>query len=124
VQRDDDLRQLDDWVFDLSGEAQARRQGLGGGFDGLAMLMQGARTRRHRHPTPHKGILVFNGPVGTPLSQRTITCLHSNDLAFVQTRNFCIISLAKLMESVQNIQANTLAPGNFWDSLHATAGEF
>ena len=27
-------------------------------------------SRRHFHPSPHKGVLVFNGPVGMPFSER------------------------------------------------------
>lgn len=50
-----DLRQLDDWVFELSGEEQARKQGLGGGIDTLAMAHHGVLTSRQFHPTPAQG---------------------------------------------------------------------
>ena len=67
----DNLRQLDDWVFDLSGEEKARKEGLGGGVDPLAMVTQGLASRKKRHPTPHKGVLIFNGPVGIDFSVRS-----------------------------------------------------
>ena len=54
----DQLRQLDDWVFELSGEQEARKYGLKGkgGIDTLAFVSHGMLTRKSRprhHPTPH-----------------------------------------------------------------------
>ena len=71
----DQLRQLDDWVFELSGEQEARKYGLQGkgGIDTLAFVSHGMVTRESRpryHPTPHKGVFIFNGPVGTPFNKR------------------------------------------------------
>jgi len=64
----DELRQLDDLVFELSGEQQARKHGLGGGGgpDYLALASWGLLSRQSKpvfHPTPHKGVLIFNGPI-------------------------------------------------------------
>jgi hypothetical protein len=120
----DDLRQLDDWVFDLSGEEQARKEGLGGDLDPVAIVTGGLMTERHRHPSPHKGILVFNGPIGVPFSQRPISCVHPNDAVFIEKRNFCVIPLHKLIQSVGDIQSGTLSQGAFWEQLQAAAGEF
>jgi hypothetical protein len=65
----DDLRQLDDWVFDLSGEDVARKEGLRGGPSAGPL-----QPLRHRHPSPQKGILVFNGPL-LPFDQRPPSCV-------------------------------------------------
>lgn len=120
----DDLRQLDDWVFDLSGEEQARKSGFGGEFDALAMVTGGLVSEPHRHPTPHKGVLIFNGPIGAHFSQRTTPCVQPNDAQFLQKRNFCVISLPKLIQNIGAIQTQLLTIDDFWERLHATSGEF
>ena len=114
----DDLRQLDDWVFDLSGEEKARKQGLGGGLSPISMATNGMFNITERHPTPHKGVLVFNGPIGIAFKERNSSILHPNQIEFVEKRNFCIIgidSLATLMKQNKN---------NAWSILHATIGEY
>ena len=72
-----DLRQLDDWVFDLSGEEQARKHGLGGNADVLALASAGMFTSKSHHPTPHKGVMIFNGPLGIPFPERSGPILHT-----------------------------------------------
>lgn len=114
----DDLRQLDDWVFDLSGEEKARKHGLGGGMDPLAMATSGMINRPKRHPTPHKGILIFNGPIGTPFEQRIAPILHPNQVGFVEKRNFCVIGIDKLATLIEQ------GPETVLSILHTTAGEY
>ncbi len=113
----DNLRQLDDWVYYLSGEEQARKHGLGGGLDPLAMAYRGICTSNRRHPTPHKGVFIFNGPVGVPFSERS-NILHQNHNEFVEKRNFCIIGINDLAELLRkDYQA-------VWAKLHGTVGEY
>jgi len=114
----DDLRQLDDWVFDLSGEEKARKLGLGGGPDPLAMATNGLISRPKKHPTPHKGVLVFNGPIGLPFEQRSPPILHPNHHEFVYKRNFCVIGIADLVQLV------TQGPEATLKALHTTVGEY
>lgn len=123
----DELRQLDDWVFELSGEGQARKHGLGGGGgpDHLAFVSWGLLSRQSKpvfHPTPHKGILIFNGPRGLPFSQRTTDCIGANDTDFVDKRNFCIIPFHILLHYFAEYVKNTAVKGLFWSKLHCTAG--
>jgi hypothetical protein len=123
----DDLRQLDDWVFELSGEERARKHGLGGGggFDPLSFVSWGLLSRQSKpvfHPTPHKGILIFNGPVGLPFSQRTTDCIGANDRDFVAKRNFCIIPFHTLLHYFAECAKNTAVKAHFWSELHSTAG--
>ncbi len=113
-----DLRQLDDWVFDLSGEEQARKHGLGGGIDGLALVTQGLATSKKHHPTPHKGVMIFNGPIGKPFSERSGQILHANQVAFSCKRNFCVIGLEDLISLIE--QGRT----SLWTTLHSTEGEY
>ncbi|MBW7865747.1 MAG: hypothetical protein GX580_17400 [Candidatus Hydrogenedens sp.] len=118
----DELRQLDDWVFDLSGEENARKHGLGGGGDTIAWLSQGIMTKRHYHPSPHKGVIVFNGPVGVPFAQRTGSCLSELGLEFAKKRSFCVIPFPVLIEHITCIRKNKDEMINFWRSMHETEG--
>ncbi len=106
VVRRDDLRQLDDWVFDLSQEEFARKSGLGGGIDFLAMTTHGLRSRTHHHPTPHKGVLIFNAPVGMPFEQRTFDWLPTDELNFARKRNFCVMPIKHLLGACRTGNCN------------------
>lgn len=113
----DDLRQLDDWVFDLSGEETARKHGLGG-RDVLAMATDGHLTTLRKHPSPHKGVFVFNGQVGKPFDERTRLILPNNQLEFAIKRNFCIISLDRLIELCVR------GKDELWSAFMKTVGVF
>lgn len=113
-----DLRQLDDWVFDLSGEEKARKHGLGGGIDSLSMVTEGLRTRRKHHPTPHKGVMIFNGPICIPFPERSGPILHANQVEFARKRNFCVIGLEDLIALIEQGREY------LWTTLHSTVGEY
>ena len=111
-----DLRQLDDWVFDLSDEEKARKHGLGGGRSPISMATNGMINLSERHPAPHKGLLVFNGPIGTPFRERNSLILHPNQIEFVEKRNFCVISIDNLVAIIEE--------DDVWSTLHTTIGEY
>lgn len=113
-----DLRQLDDWVFDLSGEEEARKGGLGGGLDSMSIATGGYRTPKSRNPDPHKGVLIFNGPVGTPFSDRQSHILLGENREFAMKRNFCVLSIDRLVALVGK------APTSVIDELLKSVGEF
>ena len=123
IQRDD-LRQLDDWVFDLSQEDRARKHGLGGGIDPLAVATSGLVSRRHQHPTPHKGILVFNGPVGMVFSERKFSPLSVDTLAFAIKRGFCVLPFGRLIDAVESVKDGRHSAHQLWEKLQSTEGEF
>jgi len=118
----EDLRQLDDWVFELSGEEKARNEGLGGGFDPAAMMTRGLMSTRRRHPTPHKGILVFNGPVGMDFDSRREVCFNENDRQFIEKRNFCIAPLGVLVQYEKPFESDESVSLLLWERLHTTTG--
>jgi hypothetical protein len=118
----EDLRQLDDWVYDLSQEEQARKYGLGGGLDPMAVLTHGMRTRKQHHPSPHKGVMIFNGPIGSPFALRVGSCLSQNDVEFVTKRNFCVIPLQHLIKYAELFQQSNFDSPRFWEKLHSTCG--
>ena len=118
-----ELRELDDWVFELSGEEFARKEGLGGGCDPLAVSSYGMVTERHTHPSPHKGVMVFNGPREKKFQERQEKdILVSDQKDFVFKRNICIISLECLISWYDEYQINNSVNSNFWEIIHSTVG--
>jgi hypothetical protein len=122
-----ELRQLDDWVFELSGEQKARKYGLGGGggTDYLAFASMGLVSRHSKpvfHPTPHKGVLIFNGPIGRPFTERTTDCIGPNDEEFVDKRNFCIIAFDVLINYFEECSLDPEIKNRFWSQIHSTTG--
>lgn len=118
----DDLRQLDDWVFDLSQEAEARRNGLGGGFDPLAVATDGFLTGTHHHPSPHKGVMITNTMCGIAFQERDVQPLAPNDTDFVEKRNFCILPLDMLLEWQRSIEKGDTDLLEFWQIVHESRG--
>lgn len=117
-----DLRQLDDWVFELSGEEQARKVGLGGGVDPLAMALQGVVTSRQFHPSPHKGVMIFNGPLGTEFQSRPRDWLGANEKVFADKRDFAVVSFEVLLAWHESIANGAVSVGRFWSLLHSATG--
>lgn len=118
------LRQLDDWVFDLSQEEMARKKGLGGKSDPVAMIHGGLMTTTHHHPTPHKGVLVFNAPVGMLFEQRISSPLGPDEIDFAIKRNFCVISIDALISASESIQQGHKNVLDIWQKIHETCGIF
>lgn len=118
----DNLRQLDDWVFDLSGEEKARKEGLGGGPDPMALASEGLLTSKKKHPFPHKGVMIFNGPIGEEFDARKADCINPNDVEFVVKRNFCIIPLPILIAYAKSYTKNVSIKETFLGCIHKTTG--
>lgn len=120
------LRQLDDWVFDLSGEEVLRRGPvgggglIGGGHRGGSRVIQ--TNRSVWHPTPHKGVFIYNGPLGIQFSGRSANWLGANEEAFASKRNFCVIAFSTLLAYHAKTQADSAYKHVFWERVHATAG--
>ena len=115
----DDLRQLDDWVFELSGEEDARKHGIG--VPG-AIITQGLGAVG-RHPTPHKGVMVFNGPLTVPFDLRTGS-LGANEEEFARKRSFAIIPSATLLACAKAIDARRDRRSEIWSAIHVCEGLF
>ena len=116
-----ELRQLDDWVFELSGEEVARK---GKGMAGGNLVTQGLGPSRYSHPTPHKGVMIYNGPIGMPFEDRTLGngWLGLNENDFANRRAFCIASLACLLKWSEACQADKQVSRRFWETIHNTMG--
>jgi len=121
------LRQLDDWVFQLSGEQEARKYGLPGkgGIDTLAVASSGLLTRKSRprhHPTPHKGVFIFNGSIQTSFNKRNSNCLSPNDEDFVNSRDFCILPFNVLVDCSKKYASDSQIKKIFWEKVHKASG--
>jgi hypothetical protein len=115
------LRQLDDWVFELSGEDKARRGDITLNECSRAEWCMGEPVltpKPYEHPTPHKGVLIYNGPIGVKFSDRNDNCINPNDELFVNKRFFCIIPF-HLLVSYANEHVD---PETFWEKVHHTSG--
>lgn len=123
VQRGD-LRQLDDWVFDLSGEEVARKKGLGGTISPYAIATLGLHTETYHHPSPHKGLLIVNAPVGVPFDQRTSSLLSPDELEFAQRRNFCIVAIDELVAEAEAVRHKRKSLLETWMAIHNTCGMY
>jgi hypothetical protein len=118
----DNLRQLDDWVFDLSGEEEARKKGLGGQATLTSIATRGLYIDTYHHPSPHKGVMVFNGPSGQSFEVRYRDWLEERQRKFAQKRNFCIISLECLISWYGKCISERAVVRDFWESIHSTCG--
>ena len=106
----EDLRQLDDWVFDLSGETRIRKWGT------MSIDEFGPRLTRH------KGLLVFNGPLGVPFEQRAADWLDYNEAAFADRHHLCIARLDHILEWCRSAEADEGRRLLFWETIHAAGG--
>ena len=130
------LRQLDDRIFELSGEKEIRGRTLTQwknpvlveghiGPPGLGVKFietRGALPYSPVHPIPYKGILVFNGPTTTPFDKRLIDWLGDEQKQFAEARSFCVMSLKTLLDWVEACDSNGDLRETFWRVLHETFG--
>ena len=115
-----DLRQLDDWVFELSGEELARKKGLGSIT--LAMATGGMLGGHTYHPTRHKGVMIFNGPIGIPFNERQKECFGANEIEFARSHYLCLIPFNLLIKRSKLISQRKMRLEDFWNSVHECEG--
>jgi hypothetical protein len=120
----EDLRQLDDYVFELSGEERWRKIGLlaQAGKINKNPMFQGAVPPSVGHPTPHKGIFIFNGPSCVPFEKRSQNWLGANEMGFVKQRGFCILTFYCLISWLEAFKHDESIAGIFWKKIHETCG--
>ena len=129
------LRQLDDYVFDLSGEKAHRKRGVTAWANPLIRDTEiggrvypdtstvGAVGYRITPPNSHKGLLVFNGPADTPFKERPENWLRKSAAEFANERSFCVISLENLISWSEVCLENETGQQRFWGLLCWTCGE-
>ena len=118
----DDLRQLDDWVFELSGEEKIRKLRPSNFKPNTFYITAGLPPGPDTHPTPHKGVLIYNGPLGVQFNDRPQNCIHTNDIEYVEKRFFCILSLQTLTKVYDQFVKGELNKKQIWESIHNSSG--
>lgn len=118
----DNLRQLDDWVFDLSGEEKARKHGLGGGPDAMSITTGGMLSAPRKHPSPHKGVFIFNRLLGMRFDERQGDIISPNEIEFVVKRNFCVIPIEILLTYLDAFNSDSSVNKVLWENIHSTSG--
>jgi len=117
------LRQLDDWVFELSGEGEIRRSGLEKYQPNRSYVSIGAIQPAPTHPKPHKGVFVYNGPLSKPFDQRPHPMLSKNEEEFSVKRSFCVISLPCLLSWASACKKSSELVEQFWFQVQTCMGE-
>jgi len=89
-----DLRQLDDWVYQVSGEEELRK---GNAIDFEAIASGGTLSISGRVAgRRHKGVLVFN-PIGRPLSKALAPDWETGHVQFAENRAMCMMTFQQLV---------------------------
>ena len=120
-----DLRQLDDWTFDLSDESNVRKHGISipaTNLSTLNILPTDTIKVQILNPSLHKGVLLYNGPIGKEFSSRPVQCYSQNEQQFIDERNFCIISLGVLLEYLWQFQSGSVSKDDLWHKIQTTTG--
>ncbi len=122
-----ELRQLDDYIFELSGEEKARKEGLGN--SGLKynpqhnLYGQGfEKQKKLFHPTPHKGLMIFNNTAGTLFNDNFHFELGFNEREFSNKRDICVLSYKELLDYSKLVLDNKMMLEDFWKLIHETVG--
>ena len=118
------LRQLDDWVFELSDEDKARKgDTLNDSFQMCWFEGNVITTpKQYKHPTPHKGVMVYNGPVGVMFKDKNKNCINPNDSEFVNKRFFCITPFNILVKCSEKFFAKEIELEELWEKIQKTSG--
>jgi hypothetical protein len=116
-----ELRQLDDWVFELSGEEAVRK---GKAVAPGNLITRGLGGSLYSHPTPHKGLMIYNGSLGTSFADRTQgdAWLGANEKEFAERRAFCVASLPCILEWFDRHKRDDTIAHRLWETIHATIG--
>ena len=120
------FRQLDDWVYDLSDESTIRKNGLVLEARNLSSLEIELEDTLHIpvvNPNLHKGVFVYNGPIGKPFGERPDKCYSPNDKGFLEDRCICLIALSTLILLVDKVKAAEMSSPELWSLIHRTYGQ-
>ena len=122
-----ELRQLDDYIFELSGEEKARKEGLGNSglkYNPLQNLYgQGfEKQKKHFHPTPHKGLMIFNNTAGTLFNDNFHFELGFNEREFSNKRDICVLSYKELLDYSKLVLDDKMMLEDLWKLIHETVG--
>jgi len=121
------LRQLDDYIFELSGEEKARKEGLGETglkFDPLHNIYGHGLVKQKKlyHPSPHKGLMIYNNTEGTFFKDNFLFELGYNEKEFSIKRDICVLSYKEFLDFSTLIMKNEMQLEDLWNLIHKTSG--
>ena len=117
------LRQLDDWVFDVSDEGNVRRKGILNQGRKRNWLSRGAEQASPLHSNPHKGLLIYNGPLDVPFEDRPQPILDEHTRKLAEKRSFCVMSMRSLLSWAGACQNSEIELAEFWKNVQMSMGE-
>lgn len=118
------LRQLDYWVFEVSGESNIRRRGIPTPKRrNMSYEWIGAIQPPLIHPSPHKGIFIYNGPLAVTFDKRSRPMLSPNEAQFACMRSFCVISFPCLLSWETACAKSSAIAKEFWTEVQNCMGE-
>lgn len=121
------LRQLDDYIFELSGEEKARKEGFGESglkYDPLYNIYGHGLVKKTKlyHPTPHKGLMIYNNTEGTFFKENFLFELGFNEKEFCIKRDICVLSYKEFLDISKLIMEDKMQIEDFWNLIHKTVG--
>ena len=121
------LRQLDDWVFELSGESSRRVRSIETQRTQRTTIYPFGHLIPPHNTEPVKGVFLYNGYVGEPSvpfqDRPRRVALDANEQDFAQSRGFCALTFETLLTWEHAISAGRCNSLDFWDSIQQTLGE-
>ena len=119
----DDLRELDDWVFCVSGEEKARKERIYV-CEAHWILGQPAEAGGYfQHPDPHKGVLILNHDTKNKVDDRCVP-FGPSAIAFAETRNFCLIDFPTFLSLYERWRKNLCSLGGILTAIYKSVGAF
>jgi hypothetical protein len=118
------LRELDDWVFELSGESRNRGLGVENQGQNRNWVSKGAIQATPFAPAPQKGVLIYSirrkEAYDDPLHSQNQP--HFNDVEFAKARSFCIVSLPCLLSWMYECETSPSGAQDFWRTVQSCSG--
>lgn len=121
------LRQLDDYIFELSGEEKARKEGLGDAslkYDPIHNIYGAgfAKQKKLYHPTPHKGLMIYNNTEGTFFKDNFLFEIGFNEKEFSRKRDICVLSYKEFLDFSKRVIDKNMQLEELWNLIHTTVG--
>ena len=119
----DDLRQLDDWVFRVSGEEKARKERVLVSEPTWSYGESRQGPGYFQHPDPHKGLFILNHDIKNEPADRCAP-FASNEINFSESRNHCLIDFLSFLKLYDKWKGDLYTLEDILLALYKTVGVF
>jgi len=121
--RIEDLRQLDDWVFRVSGEEKARKERVLVAEPIWSYGESRVGPGYFQHPDPHKGLFILNHDIKNEPADRCAP-FGSNEIRFSESRNHCLIDFLVFLQLYDKWKEKMYSLEDILLTLYETVGVF